>query len=282
MSDRCVYCVISRHSCAGRNPENWAPGRMENQTPVEGYELARQVCRDLRAGNSEALMTPDRPVKVLPAVSKAINNSKKHFLRKIIRMPDFSLTSIYSKIIAALATACLALIIYNYGLRDPQPFEALQKTTDRSAPPSTKTTTPKEGQPVVNNINKPSNNHFSINSMTISENRRIDPFENPFEKGASTSTVMKKRAKRVPLTPLEKLDLSQLKLVGIIFSARGNKAMVEDATGKGFVLNEGTYVGRNSGKVTKILREKVIIEEEIEDIHGKIVIMTREMIINKR
>jgi Tfp pilus assembly protein PilP len=34
--------------------------------------------------------------------------------------------------------------------------------------------------------------------------------------------------------------------------------------GKGYVLREGTYVGRNSGRVARIIKEKVIIEEEIE------------------
>jgi len=76
--------------------------------------------------------------------------------------------------------------------------------------------------------------------------------------------------------------LSQLKLVGIILSATGNRAMVEDAAGKGFVLREGTYVGRNSGRVTKILKEKVIIEEEIEIDDGQIIILERELNLNKR
>jgi type IV pilus assembly protein PilP len=58
--------------------------------------------------------------------------------------------------------------------------------------------------------------------------------------------------------------------------------MLEDAAGKGFVLREGTYVGRNSGRVTKIMKEKVVIEEEFEDTQGKIVIFTRELKLNKR
>lgn len=56
MNDRGVYGDIGCHSCTGSNPENWAPGRMEHQTPVGGYEFAQQVCKDLRAGRSEALL----------------------------------------------------------------------------------------------------------------------------------------------------------------------------------------------------------------------------------
>jgi type IV pilus assembly protein PilP len=91
-----------------------------------------------------------------------------------------------------------------------------------------------------------------------------DPFK-PFIqltplRGASRST---------PLTPLQKFEISQLKLVAIISTPEGNIAMVEDATGKGYFLKKGTWIGKNDGKVTKILNDKVIIEEVYQDIFGK-------------
>ena len=91
-----------------------------------------------------------------------------------------------------------------------------------------------------------------------------DPFK-PFiqltpVRGASRST---------PLTPLQKYEISQLKLVAIISTPEGNIAMVEDATGKGYFLKKGTWIGKNDGKVTKILKDKVIIEEVYQDIFGQ-------------
>jgi len=76
-------------------------------------------------------------------------------------------------------------------------------------------------------------------------------------------------ASRTPLTPLQKFDISQLKLVAIILNPEGNIAMVEDATGKGYFLKKGTWIGKNDGKVTKILKDKVIIEEVYQDIFGQ-------------
>jgi type IV pilus assembly protein PilP len=76
-------------------------------------------------------------------------------------------------------------------------------------------------------------------------------------------------ASRVPLTPLQKFDISQLKLVAIISTREGNIAMVEDATGKGYFLKKGTWIGKNDGKVTKILKDKVIIEEVYQDVFGQ-------------
>lgn len=71
------------------------------------------------------------------------------------------------------------------------------------------------------------------------------------------------------LTPLQKYDISQLKLVAIISSPEGNIALIEDATGKGYFLKKGTYIGKNDGKVTKVLKDKVIIEEAYQDIFGQ-------------
>jgi type IV pilus assembly protein PilP len=71
------------------------------------------------------------------------------------------------------------------------------------------------------------------------------------------------------LTPLQKFDISQLKLVAIISAPEGNIALVEDIAGKGYFLKKGTWIGKNDGKVTKILKDKVIIEEVYQDIFGQ-------------
>jgi len=92
-----------------------------------------------------------------------------------------------------------------------------------------------------------------------------DPFK-PFIQ----LTPVKEGSRSVPLTPLQKYDISQLKLVAIISTPEGNIALVEDATGKGYFLKKGTWIGKNDGKVTKILKDKVIIEEAYQDIFGKI------------
>jgi len=78
-----------------------------------------------------------------------------------------------------------------------------------------------------------------------------------------------KGSKTAPLTPLQKYDISQLKLVAIISSPDGNIALVEDVAGKGYFLKKGTWIGKNDGKVTRILKDKVIVEEVYQDIFGQ-------------
>ena len=110
---------------------------------------------------------------------------------------------------------------------------------------------------------------------------KIDPFAPLFsDNQGSTDNSMDNKPKR-PLTPLEQIDLSQLKLVAILRAQSGNKAMVEDATGKGYVLTPGTFIGINSGKVTKILKDRVIVEEDTKDFLGKVTTNTRELKLQK-
>ena len=107
---------------------------------------------------------------------------------------------------------------------------------------------------------------------------KIDPFSSLFKVKEESS---KKRRKRQPLTPLEKKDISQFKLVGVILSAKGNKAIVQESTGKGYVISKGTYIGVNDGRVVKILKDRVICEEEVENLFGQVEIKSRTLKLMK-
>ncbi len=110
---------------------------------------------------------------------------------------------------------------------------------------------------------------------------KLDPFEPLFQEKAVVVVPRKKTRKRKRVTPLEKLDLSQLKLVGVIRSLSGNRALVEDATGKGYVVTKGTYIGTRFGKIVEILADRIIVAEEVENIYGKVSVQKRPLIIQK-
>lgn len=114
---------------------------------------------------------------------------------------------------------------------------------------------------------------------------RIDPFvplfkeEPETEKEPEKTTTDDGKPKPPPrrLTPLEKLDLSQLKLVGIVRTPNGNKAMVEEASGKGYIIDKGTYIGIHSGQVVEIQKDRIVVEEKDKDQAGKVTVRTREI-----
>jgi Tfp pilus assembly protein PilP len=113
---------------------------------------------------------------------------------------------------------------------------------------------------------------------------KVDPFLPLVKDEPASATVAKIRAKADPnraKTPLEKLDLGQLKLVAVIAAPTGNRALVEESSGKGYIIRTGTLIGLNSGKVVGIQDGKVLIEEEFEDVYGKTIIQKKEITLPK-
>jgi Tfp pilus assembly protein PilP len=82
-------------------------------------------------------------------------------------------------------------------------------------------------------------------------------------------------------TPLEKIDLSQLKLTGIILAVSGNKALVREVTGRGHVISEGTPIGTHGGRVAGVLKDKVIVKERMKDLTGRFFFQETELKLNK-
>ncbi len=70
------------------------------------------------------------------------------------------------------------------------------------------------------------------------------------------------------LSPLERYETGQLKLVGVVWDVEEPKAMVEDATGLGYIIKVGTAIGANEGKVKSIKPTEVVIEESYTDFYG--------------
>jgi type IV pilus assembly protein PilP len=99
----------------------------------------------------------------------------------------------------------------------------------------------------------------------------------PFQPFIATQTPVMPSGEEMPITPLQKYDLSQLKLVAIMVGKGEGKAMVEDSEGKGYIVEKGVYVGRNFGKVKTILKDRVIIEERYKDYMGQV--KTKEIVL---
>ena len=113
---------------------------------------------------------------------------------------------------------------------------------------------------------------------------KVDPFEpifrtKPQEK--ATTPEKAKRKRRIPLTPLEKLSLDQLELVGIIRAPSGNRALVQEASGKGYIVKKGTYIGLHEGVVSDILKDRIRVRETVENYYGEVSVRNRELMIQK-
>ncbi len=69
-------------------------------------------------------------------------------------------------------------------------------------------------------------------------------------------------------TPLERYDLGQLKLTAVLAGFGEPRAIVENASGKGFPVKVGTKIGRNNGTIVEIDNQKVVIRERFVNFTG--------------
>lgn len=72
------------------------------------------------------------------------------------------------------------------------------------------------------------------------------------------------------LTPLQKYELKDLKLVAVVVSDNEPTAMLEDPTGYGYFVRKGMLVGPNDGVVERVIPNGLIIKEKFYNSLGEV------------
>ena len=111
---------------------------------------------------------------------------------------------------------------------------------------------------------------------------KIDPFAPLIQEKSPEvdKPVVDNRPKRI-LTPLEKIELSQIRLVAVIIMKNRSIAMVEEASGKGYEVGIGTYIGKNQGKVFEIRKDSIVVKELVKDYQGRLKEQVKEIKLHK-
>ena len=111
---------------------------------------------------------------------------------------------------------------------------------------------------------------------------RPDPFVPFITKKAATPKLNPNEIidEDVELTGMRKFEPGQLNLVAVLETGKDKIAMVEDVTGKGYMLHEGTPIGRH-GVVSQITLQQVVITETAHTRAGKTIKNTIVMRLNK-
>jgi type IV pilus assembly protein PilP len=65
--------------------------------------------------------------------------------------------------------------------------------------------------------------------------------------------------------PLEQFDVSQLSLIGVVWNAKNARALIQDPSGMSYIVAEGAKIGKNSGRVTRIDDNLVVVKETYVD-----------------
>lgn len=99
-----------------------------------------------------------------------------------------------------------------------------------------------------------------------------DPFFSPLYRVTQQQTAPDEAK-----TPLQRLDLGQFKLVGVILEASEPKALIEDNSGLGYIVTRGTLIGSKGGIIKAIEPRRVVVEEYETDFYGRRQVHEREL-----
>lgn len=107
---------------------------------------------------------------------------------------------------------------------------------------------------------------------------RRDPFK-PYGESQSTQApdISTPERPSVPVEPLQMYDISQYRLLGIVWEVRDPKAMIMDPTGRTHMIRRQTRIGRNNGFVASIREGEVIVVEPSVGDNGVQTAITRVM-----
>jgi len=129
--------------------------------------------------------------------------------------------------------------------------------TPQAAKPVPLTTTPRQPIPF------PTEKSEQTTLPPYDPTGKPDPFQ-------PTTVALEAKGKgKNKILPLERFEVTEFDLVGVISGPEIKKAMVQDLTGKGFFIQVGTRIGKRKGKVIQISDKEVIIEEPFKDFLGR-------------
>lgn len=109
-----------------------------------------------------------------------------------------------------------------------------------------------------------------VEGYTYDPKSRRDPFQ-------PLTRLVKIDRTRLEMPPLQRVQLSDLKLMGIIWGGYGYYGLVRTPDGKGYTVKEGMLMGTNNGVISAITDKAVTVSEPSIDIAGNK--STKEIVI---
>ena len=98
---------------------------------------------------------------------------------------------------------------------------------------------------------------------------RIEPTYDPTGKPDPFQPPVLESSRRAQVPPLQQFEVTEFELVAIVSGTGENRALVQDASGKGYLIKVGTPIGKNRGRVVAIADRRILIEEKVKDFLGR-------------
>ena len=183
--------------------------------------------------------------------------------RKTGRFVNFKLLRLV--FIAALGLMLLSGLGCGYlglGGEEEAPPSSPSGETTAQGPKAQKPTKPQEPELTMEILQKRLEDRRAEYSFDPGD--RVDPFR-PLEIYLPPEPSAEVVVVEETLPPLQKMELSQVRLVAVIEAGEDTRALVEDATGLGFIIQLGTKMGTAKGEVVAIKSDRVEVAEMTKD-----------------
>jgi type IV pilus assembly protein PilP len=96
---------------------------------------------------------------------------------------------------------------------------------------------------------------------TYDASNKRDPFRSFIDE-------QKQRLARHERGPLEQFELNQLSLVAVVWATERPRALIEDPSGRSYIVQVGTPIGKNDGTVLQIRDDTMLVRETYVDYLG--------------
>jgi type IV pilus assembly protein PilP len=164
--------------------------------------------------------------------------------------------------------ALLAIVVLGACSDAPPPQPAVSAANPAIAKPAQPSPPPVPAAPVVQG-EKP------VKVYAYNPAGRRDPF-------MPLVTKDEKKEKKGLLPPLQRHNIADFQLTGIIWGGYGYNAMVEGPDKKGYFIHIGTIIGPNQGVVKKITKTMLVVEERYKTYAGETKIKEIVMELRKK
>ncbi len=125
-------------------------------------------------------------------------------------------------------------------------------------------TLPKNSGPALEEMPQTAEETQTLSTRYNPKGRR-----DPFRSIVNPRNGLRRPTRVGSLPPLQRKDISELQLIGIIWGEFGPKAMITVPEGKGYTVQVGTRIGLNKGVVKRITQNEVVVEETLVNVFGE-------------
>src|SRR5207245_4293492 len=102
----------------------------------------------------------------------------------------------------------------------------------------------------------------SVEGYSYDPKSRREPFQ-------SLTKVIKTASLQSQMPPLQRVQISDMKLLGIMWGGLGYYGLIQTPDGKGYTVKEGMLLGTNNGVIKTITDKAIIVAEPTMDYAGR-------------